>query len=290
MAEISFDFQKYIAERRGGDDSALQSGMAYAYPGDQKVLRTLARVTPVSLAVSATVRLWNSGAGREMLASARKVTEQDQPELHRSACLCAERLGIVLPSLYLLPESSRLLAYTFGTSEDPTLVLGASLAEKLRPEELRFVIGHECGRVQSGHVVYMTALYYLQTAANQFVRWIVTPAVAALRAWGRRAEVSADRAGLICSGELTPSVAALCRMLQGAAELPAALDAEQVLRTVDQEGAVPAELRARVLALRLFSETHYFLKASGRKPREEEGKSLAWCDERTKKLLSRAGE
>ena len=284
MPEISFDFQKYIAERRGADESAAHSGMAYAYPGDQKVLRTLARVTPVSLAVQGTVRLWRSGAGRELLASAVKVTEESQPELHRAACQCAERLGIVLPAVYLVPESSGLLAHTFGTSEDPTMVLAAGLVEKLRPEELRFFIGHELGRVQNGHVVYMTALYYLQKAANQFLRWIVTPAVAALRSWGRRAEVSADRAGLICSGELVPSVAAVCKMMD------AALDPEHVLRTVEQDGAVPAELRARVLALRLFSETHYFLKAAGRKPREEEGKSLAWCDERTKKILSRAGE
>jgi Zn-dependent protease with chaperone function len=264
MAEMSFDFQRYIAERSGADESAAQSGRAYAYPGDQKILRTLARVTPVGLAAAATGRLWKSGAGRELLQSAIKLTEQGQPELHRAACLCAERLGLLLPAIYLVPDEAP-PSYAFGTSEDAVVVLRRSLCETLRPEELRFFLGHELGRVQNGHTVYMTAIHYLGVAASQYLRWIVKPAVAALRSWARRAEVTADRAGLICSGDLDASVAALGRL-------------------------EPPDLDAHVEALKLFSETHYFLKASGRKPREDEGKSLAWCDERTKKLLSRAGE
>jgi Zn-dependent protease with chaperone function len=263
MAEISFDFQKYIAERSGTDESAAQS-RAYAYPGDQKVLRTLARVTPVGLAVAATVRLWKSGAGRELLQSATKLTEEGQPELHRAACLCAERLGILLPTIYLVSEQAP-PSFAFGTNEDALVVLRRSLAETLRPEELRFLLGHELGRVQNGHTVYMTAIHYLDVAASQYLRWIVKPAVAALRSWARRAEVTADRAGLICSGDVDASVAALGRL-------------------------EPKDLEARVAAMKLFSETHYFLKASGRKPREDEGKSLAWCDGRVKKLSSRAGE
>lgn len=295
MPEISFDFREYMAARRGADDTRAQTGSAYVYPSDQKVLRTLARVAPVTLAVEATVRLWKSRGGRELLGSATKLGENEQPELYKNALLCAARLGMVLPDLYLVDELPGQIAYSFGTSDDASIVLKRALVEALPPEELRFIIGRECGHVQSGHTVYQTALYTLTTSANQFVRWIVTPAVLALRSWARRAAITADRAGLIGSGELVPSVAALLRHELGVPRLPAELGAEAYLTLVDKDTAGPAGLvalershptmRARAAALRLFSETHFFLKASGRTPREDEGKSLAWCDERVKRLL-----
>jgi len=298
MAELSFDFQKYIDQRKGADEALAQSGEAYFYPGDQRVLRVLAKVTPVTLAVQATARLWRSRGGRELLSSAVKVSEKQRPELYRTARQCADRLSLALPAIYVVPElAGGKLAATLGTSEDAAIVLSAPLVEKLGAGELAFVIGHECGHVQSGHVVYMTALYFLTSAERQYLRWIVKPAVMALRSWARRAEISCDRAGLLCSRELAPSVGALLRLELGALELEAALDP---VRYAEQEGEAPASpaaivelqrlhpaMRARAAALRLFAETHYYLKERGGNPREDEGKSLAWCDERVKGLLSR---
>ena len=74
MSEISFDFQKYIRERKGLDAAMAKTGAAYAYPGDQKVLRALAHVTPVTLAVEATVRLWKRMTQSEILGTAVKVS------------------------------------------------------------------------------------------------------------------------------------------------------------------------------------------------------------------------
>jgi Zn-dependent protease with chaperone function len=300
MAELSFDFQKYIDQRKGADEALAQSGEAYFYPGDQKVLRALARVTPVTLAVEATARLWRSRGGREMLSGAVKVGERQRPDLHRTALQCAERLSMALPALYVVPGlvGGQHLAYTLGTSEDAAIVLGAPLVDNLDPDELRFVVGHECGQVQSGHVGTMTALYYLTTSAGHYLRWIVGPAVKALRSWARRAEISCDRAGLLCCRELTPSIAALLRLELGTLELEAWLEPARYAEREGEEGASASgalaalqrqhpAMRARAAALRLFAETHYYLKESGRKPREDEGKSLAWCDERVKELLSR---
>jgi Zn-dependent protease with chaperone function len=299
MAEISFDFQKYISERKGADETLALSGTAYTYPADRKVLRALGRVTPVTLAVEATVRLWKRSGGG-LLAGATRVTEKHFPELYRSACLCAERLHLSLPALYVAAELGGPLAYTFGTGGECSTLLRADLPEKLGPAELRFIIGHECGHVQNGHVLFMTALHYLTSSQSQFVRWIVRPAVLALRSWARRGEISCDRAGLICAGELAPAAAALTRLALGRLEIGAGLDLPADLALLE-EGRAPSaalaalgeeqpDLLARLTALRLFSQTHYFLRASGRTPREDEGKSLAWCDARVKALLSGRAE
>lgn len=299
MAEISFDFQQYVNERKGADETLAQSGTAYSYPADHKVLRALGRVTPVTLAAEATVRLWKRSRGA-LLESATRVTEKQYPEVYRSACLCAERLRLSLPTLYVAAELGGPLAYTFGTGSECATLLRADLPDRLGPEEIRFVIGHECGHVQNGHVLYMTALHYLTSSQSQFVRWIVKPAVLALRSWARRGEISCDRAGLICAGELAASAAALTRLALGRLEIPAGLDLPADLALLE-EGRAPSaalaaldeeqpDLLARLAALRLFSQTHYFLRASGRTPREDEGKSLAWCDARVKALLSGRAE
>jgi len=296
MPEISFDFQQYIKERRGAEQALARSGAAYAYPGDMKVLRALGRVTPVTLAVEATVRLWKNVAKSEILGTSVKVTDKQFPELNALATQCAERLHIATPTIYVYPDVGVLNAHTFGTNEDSYIVLNGVLIDHLNTEELRFVVGHECGHIQNNHVVYMTALYYLMYSANMFVRWIVTPAVMALQAWMRRAEITCDRAGLICSGSLDAGLAALTKLALGSAKLAEQLNVDEYLKQLaeSQEGAgrmmelfhSHPYLPKRVEALRLFAQTHYFLKASGQEPEGEEGRSLAWCDARVKKLVS----
>ncbi len=296
MPELSFDFQEYIAARKNAEGAFARSGSAYAYPGDQKVLGALGRATPVTLAVEATVRIWRSVARNKLLGTAVKVTDKQFPELYRRTVECSSILHIPVPDLYGGPELGELNAHTFGTNEDGYIVLNGALVDHLSPEELRFVIGHECGHIQNNHVVYMTALYYLMVSANLFVRWIVKPAVLALQAWSRRAEITCDRAGLLSCGELAPAQTALAKLALGSQKLAAGLNLEEYLKQLEesQEGASRiAEaaldhpyLPKRLKAVRLFAETHYFLKASGKTPREEEGRSLAWCDSRVKALVS----
>ena len=296
MPEISFGFQQYIAQRKGAEDALARSGAAYAYPGDQKVLRALGRVTPVTLAIEATVRLWKSVARSQILGTAVKVSDKQFPEIYRSTAHCAETLHIPLPTVYVLPDVGNLNAHTFGTNEDSFIALNAVLVDHLDAEELRFVIGHECGHIQNSHVVYLTALHYLMYSANLFVRWIVKPATLALQSWTRRAELTADRAGLICCGDLPCSLRALTRLALGSRSLADQLDLDEYLKQLDESeegaGRVVEALQShpyvpkRVQALRYFSQTHYFLKAAGKNPSEGEGKSLAWCDAQTKKLVS----
>lgn len=296
MPEISFDFQRYIKERRGAEQAMAKSGASYAYPGDQKVLRALDRVTPVTLAVEASVRLWKNVARNEILGTSVKVTDRQFPELQALVHECAERLHIATPTVYVYPDVGVLNAHTFGTNEDSYIVLNGVLVDHLTTEELRFVIGHECGHIQNNHVVYMTALYYLTYSANLFLRWIVTPATLALRSWTRRAEITCDRAGLICSGGVDAALAALTKLALGSSKLAERIDIDEYLKQLaeSQDGAgrmmelfhTHPWLPKRVEALRLFSQTHYYLKMAGHEPEGDEGESLAWCDARVKRLLS----
>jgi Zn-dependent protease with chaperone function len=300
MSELSFDFQAYIRERKGLDAAHARTGAAYAYPGDQKVLRALGHVTPVTLAVEATVRLWKRMTQSEILGTAVKVSERQFPKLHDITAQCAERLHIAMPDVYVVPNVGALNASTFGTNDDSFIALNGVLVDHLSDEELRFVIGHECGHIQNNHVVYMTALYYLTYSANLFLRWIVTPAVMALQSWTRRAEITCDRAGLICCGDLKPGSSALARLALGSNRLASQLDMEEYLKQLEESQEDAGRLMElfhshpylpkRVAALRLFAKTHYFHKVTGKDPEGGEGRSLSWCDAQVKQIISVFGE
>ena len=204
--EIDLSFARYVAARKGEVAARSREGAAYAYAGDIKVRAALDRVRPVTLAVEATVRLWQSVEKSRMLGTAVKVTGKQFPRIAKLAETCADTLRIPVPTVYVSPNIGSLNAHTFGTAEDPYIVLNAALIDHLSEPELLDVIGHECGHIQNNHVVYMTTLHFLKHAANMFLRWSVKPAVLALNGWARRAEITCDRAGMICTRDLDVSI------------------------------------------------------------------------------------
>jgi Zn-dependent protease with chaperone function len=264
---VDFDFQRYIEQRKGAREAATREGAAYAYSGDLKVLRTLDRLRPVRLAIEATVRMWKSVARAELLGTAVKVSPMQFPNIHELVVKCAETLHIAVPTVYISPALA-LNAHTFGTEDDAYIVLNGMLVDHLNENELMSVIAHECGHIQNNHVVFSTALYYLVHFANRFVKWVVTPAVIALQSWSRRAEITCDRASLLCTRNLEVSQAALLKLALGSQKLYQDLNVEAFLAQLDESKGGPAKytellkdhpyLPKRVQALRVFAESQYY--------------------------------
>lgn len=274
MATFDFDFLRYVERRKGAREAQSREGAAYAYRGDLKVLRTLDRLKPVKLALEGTVRLWRGSARAELLGPSVKVTEKQQPKVHAAGIECAEKLHIAPPTIHVTPAAipGGIVAYTFGTEEDAVILLHASLVERLSAVELADVVGRECGHLQNGHAVFRTARYFLTHSAGTFVRWIVAPAVLALSAWSRRADLSADRAGLLCSRDLETSVKMIEAILA-----PALLDGD----AADREKQVAQAIKERTLALRLFAGSAYYTGLTG----APSGPSSEECDAQVGRML-----
>jgi hypothetical protein len=87
--------------------------------------------------------------------------------------------------------------------DKPFIVLNSGLLALLTPEEQRTIIAHEVGHIMSGHATYTTlALLLLSISARNlpFLAGIaILPFELALLEWYRKAEFSADRAGLLGS-------------------------------------------------------------------------------------------
>ena len=266
--QIDLSFPRYVAARKGAADARAREGSAYAYGGDLKVRATLDRIRPVTLAVEAAVRLWQTVERSRMLGTAVKVTGKQFPRVFKLVETCADTLRIPLPTVYVSPNIGSLNAHTFGTADDPCIVVNAALIDHLSESEMLDVLGHECGHIQNNHVVYMTTLHFLKHAANMFLRWSVKPAVLALNAWARRAEITCDRAALICTRDLDVSIACLVKLALGSRKLYSDINVEEYLRQLEETSRSVGRfdelmhthpyLPKRVAALRLFAETAYY--------------------------------
>jgi Zn-dependent protease with chaperone function len=100
-----------------------------------------------------------------------------------------------------------------------------------------------------------------------------------LMAWSRRAEVTCDRAGLLCCGDIKIAERALLRLISGLADVDR-IDIEEFLRRARameefHSAGMMGELRAthpliarRIEALRMFASSELYYELTG-KPRPE---------------------
>jgi Zn-dependent protease with chaperone function len=299
-SRIEYSFPRFVAARKGEAAAQLREGAAYAYGGDLKVRATLEKLRPVTLAIEAAVRFWHSVGKNRLLGDSVKVSDRQFPRIHGLLERAAEALQIERPALYVSPTMSPLKAHTLGTSDDAAIVLGSGLPDHLTDDELLSVIGHACGHLQNNHTPWTTALYMLDHSKNLIVKWAARPASLALKGWARRAEITCDRASLLCTRSVDVTVSAMVKRKLGQRQLWSEIDLPEYLRQLDEEQSGPGRyhelftanpyLPKRVKALRLFAETTYFRSVLGTLPSAENpGLTKEECDAQVTDLLAVLG-
>ncbi|HEY1552330.1 MAG TPA: M48 family metallopeptidase [Kofleriaceae bacterium] len=266
---VDFDFARWLAARRGQMEQSAREGAVYAFDGERKFRRTLAMARPVTMALEATTRLWRDVARTELLGTAVKVTDQQYPRVFEAAKRAGAALNVRVPVIFAAPSES-IKIKVLGTDDSPHLIVNMALAEKLEDYELVAAIGHELAHIQNNHILFVTALHYLNNSAAFFVRWVVQPAIITLQAWSRRAEVTCDRGALLAVRDLDKTLQAMVKLELGVA------NAEEYLRGLpDVKKGIGryAELfrsnpyvPKRVQALRLFADSALYAQVTGQDP------------------------
>jgi Zn-dependent protease with chaperone function len=283
-------FSKYVTRRKraayGGEE-----GARYAYGADLAMLATFKRIKPVEMAAAATVRMYKDVFRNQLLGTTIKVTPRQFPSIYKIAEECAEALSVPVPTLYITNDP-RLNAFTFGTDDDAMIVIHSALVDHYERDELKFVIGHETGHIQNKHVVYNTVLQLMHQTIGLLLRWIVPPAEVALNTWYRRAEITCDRAGLLCCGDEDAAGRALLKLACGSKKLYAELDVDEYMNQLEEgrEGvgrfaelfASHPYLTKRIQALRVFGESEMYRQAAGV---GEGGLSIDEVDRRTSEII-----
>lgn len=289
---VDFDFARWLAARRGQMEQSAREGAAYAFSGEQRFRRTLAMARPVTMALEATTRLWKDVARTELLGTAVKVNDSQFPRVWEAAKKAGGMLNVRLPAIFASP-SKAIKVKVLGTEDSPHLIVNLELAEKLDDTELLAAIAHELAHVQNGHILYATALHYLNTSAAFFVRWVVQPAIMTLQAWSRRAEVTCDRAALIAVRDVDKTLQAMVKLELGL-DKGSAFNADEYLRGLPEVkksiGRYAELFRShpyvpkRVQALRLFADSALYAQLTGQ---DLTGKlSLPEIDKQVANLIS----
>ncbi|HEX3590821.1 MAG TPA: M48 family metallopeptidase [Pseudonocardiaceae bacterium] len=276
------------------------SPRAYEHPADRGALAALRSVPGFPVVLKAVAGAFTERGERLMsLASSVRVGPRQYPMLHELRAECAEILDIdPVPEMFVMrhPDTD---AMTMGIDR-PFVVLTTGLLQAADEGALRNVIGHELGHVLSGHALYRTMLFRLIRMLGGVSwlpggYWSLRAIIAALREWYRKAELSADRAGLLCSQD--PAAALRMHMLLAGANSPGDVDPAAFLgQAADYEAE--GDIRDSVLKLmntvdlthpmvvvraaelqKWAASEEYRAILSGDYPRREDQPPRAWSDD-----------
>ncbi len=274
-------FQEYVERNTRQRPSEADSTPRYAHPIDGWILQTL-NSTPVKAVMSRAIDVLISAQFGHSLASSLPIDQKSFPDLYDVLMHCATTLDIPIPHAVTRHSSDLFNAGTAGTDEYHFITISSTLCEYYTRDEACFVIGHECGHIAASHMVYHTLVRVLtQTIAvrlpfpiGEILR--VTAGVP-LMAWSRRSEVTADRAGLLCCGDIAVAERALLRLITGLADVDR-VDLEDYLRRsrsaeefhsigmVNELLASHPMIARRIEALRLFANSTLYYELSGKQP------------------------
>ncbi len=179
--------------------------------GDEHLFETLLNAAEVKRAIEEMAKHEDKlGARRHLLATSLRLTPEMAPDVHEHVDHCRRRLEVETPiEVYVYPDSSFNAAAVRPEGGRLFMMLSSSLLEAFEPDELRFVVGHEVGHHLFCHHDIPTGLL-LRPGTS------IDPGLALqLFSWQRYAEVSCDRAGLVCAGNMQSAARALFKLASG---------------------------------------------------------------------------
>ena len=201
-----------------------------------------------------------------MLATQLRLTEMLSPRLHGLFKECRDSVGFDSEvELYVVNDSSiNAFALHASSESEPHIVsVTSGTVERMTDEELRFVLGHELGHIAFDHYRANQVNFALNGESEDSQMPVLLQA--RLHIWDRLAELSADRAGFLATGEsLEPIVSVFFKLASGLGpehlqfDIAAFLDQLSALKDMNA-GDLMARFShpvtpVRVRALQLYSD------------------------------------
>ncbi len=184
---------------------------AIAYKSDLDFFRQLPQKTDYLNAIEqANKDNSQFNSRRSLLSTAMRMSENVSKPFFKIVDRCRETLKFKAPIEIFVVQDSHFNAAAMPMTDDRVLIyFTSSLLEKFSEEELAFVLGHEMGHIMFGHVnipINSLAYYFHLLSGRDIIK---------LKSWQRAAELSADRAGLLCSQDYSAACTAFFKLSSG---------------------------------------------------------------------------
>jgi Zn-dependent protease with chaperone function len=237
----------------------------FRHPNDQRATDALKKIPGLDKLMA---KILEYGLERlfyvENVASNLRVTPKMFPRMHRSLTWACKILDVPEPEMYVetnpIPN-----AFTYGHTK-PFITVTSGMIDITSDEELFFVIGHEVGHIKAGHVLYGTmakniaaVVELIGSVTFGFGTLLGAGLVIALYEWYRCAELTADRAALLCVQDIEPARDTFMKMAGGTSRLASEMDREEFLRQVrEYEEVDRSDLNKAYKILLTLFRTHPF--------------------------------
>ena len=212
----------------------------FQHPLDMAAVNNLAKVKGMDLF---TKKFMELGLEKIMhiqnIGSCLRVSETQVPsvwKVYKEAC---DVLEIDPPDLFI-ENSPFPNAYTYGYT-NPFVVVTTGLIKDFNPDELMFILGHELGHVKCGHTLYNTMAENLTMIISYIsemtlgIGQLVTMGIQlALLEWSRKAEFSADRAGLLAVQSIDAASSSLSKLLAPSKEIWQEINMEDIHKQAEE--------------------------------------------------------
>lgn len=226
IASMDWSFCTYMNHRTAvnarhitGDDVP-----DYAYGMDYELRKKLDSIPGLHSLATKMYMTMASTSLQNLNRNAVAVTPTQFPDVYDIACDCARSLGIAVPNVFV--SNNPMMNAMAYCSDDiqPVIEIYSGMYERVTPGELKAVIGHECGHIQNNHVVYENIASMLTNVGITGIG-VTFPTLAAilsrstviaLSAWSRAAEITSDRAAMICVDDPMDAYRVNAKLMYGA--------------------------------------------------------------------------
>lgn len=210
LLEIETSFSAYLSARtRSFKDHVVGGRLDYAFDADFHMRQKINNLSGWS-------KIYKSLVGNDIPNRFKKVFQSTSaagsllfPNAYEAAKICAERLQISVPNVYVRNAADKLDIYSISAPDvEDCIVITSGFYEACTKEEMIFLIGRECGHIQNNHCIYnLSASYFGYRNEDGFSsgdenvqnsEGVLKQLNTTLLAWSRLADVTSDRAGIIC--------------------------------------------------------------------------------------------
>ncbi len=247
----------------------------FIHPEDQAALEHLKSIPLFDSCVAAFLKVFALRTERGLnMARMIRLGPDQLPEIYQYIKLPCEVFGIPEPEFFLELDAVP-NAYTVGTNEQHFVVVNSALLQAFEPDEIQATIGHECGHIVCGHVLYHTmARYLIQFGSDLFgpLRALSMPVQLALLYWYRRSELSCDRAAAVVMKGSKSVVDMMIRFAGGPRAITEGVDFDLYAKQVDDyDKLLESSWDQLLVGLRTMQMTHPFPAVRAREIKK-------WCD------------